>query len=444
MKYGSIRKGTLAMAACLVALTGCLADEDVGKSEAALAHPGPWDIPAETAAIGDMWYVENTQAGPWVGESGCYGGITPGAQVLKDWLLDAFPQIRSIGGYSCRPINGDSSTMSVHATGRALDVMIPTVDGDADNDLGDPIGNYLIEHAEEIGIQYIIWDLWTWNGSRAAGNKERMYGGAHPHNDHLHVELSVEASEMGTAFFSGPMDPPSLDGCDPIPATGGEVDQGSTCFSAYGPGAYWRNESGAGEGGSLLWTNAFASGSPSNWARWHLNVEEAGEYAVEVSVDPAFGVWNATRYSIYHADTEDLVTADQSMSDGWIRLGVFDFAAGAGQHVSLYDNYDGTVPADQHIVADALRLVPTTPGMDPTDPGVEPTDPPPPADPQPTPGGDPVIDDDPMTPPDDPAYYGRGDGEIRGGCATTGGAPFGPEALPLLGMLLFVARRRRR
>jgi hypothetical protein len=318
--------------------------------------------------------------------------------------------------------------------------MIPTHDGDADNDLGDPIGNYLIEHAEEIGIQYIIWDRWTWNGARPAGSKERMYGGAHPHHDHLHVEVSLEAADMNTAWFSGPMEMPSLEGCDPIPADGGTVDQSSRCFAAYGNATYWRDVADAGEGGTLIWTNAFENGSPSNWARWHLDVEEAGEYAVEVSVDPAWGVWNATRYSIYHDDTEDLVTADQSMSDGWIRLGIFDFAAGAGQHVSVYDNYSGTVPADQHIVADAVRLVPTTPDMDPTDPGVEPTDPLPATDPEPMPDGDPTIDDDPMEP--DATFYGRGDGTIHGGCTASGDAPLGPAALPILGAILFLVRRR--
>jgi MYXO-CTERM domain-containing protein len=437
-------KGTIGATWAVLMLAGCMVDDQIGKTEAALSHPGPWDIPASTIAIGDTQWVENTQAGPWVGTSGCSGGITSGAQVLKDWLLGAYPQIRSIGGYSCRAIVGAESVMSVHGTGRALDIMLPLHAGDADNDLGDPIGNYLIEHAEEIGIQYIIWDRWSWNASRAAGTKERMYGGTHPHHDHLHVEVSVEASRMGTPWFTSPMEPPSLDGCDAIPVAGGTVDNSSPCFAAYGPATYWRNEAGVGEGGSLTWTNAFSNDTPSNWARWHLNVGEAGEYAVEVSVDPAFGVYNAVRYGVSHDGAEELVTADQSASDGWIRLGIFHFAAGAGQHISVFDNYTGTVPPEQHIVADAVRLVPDAPGMEPTDPGVEPTDPPPVMEPGPMPDGDPTIDDDPMI--TDDLYYGRGDGTVTGGCAVSTTRDAGASTGPVLAALALLAaglRRRR-
>ena len=147
--------------------------------------------------------------------------------------------------------------MSVHATGRALDLHIPLHEGDADNDLGDPVGNWLIEHAEEIGIQYIIWDRWTWGAHRRAGEKERAYGGAHPHDDHLHIELSTVAAELGTPWFAGPMEPPEETGCEPLPADGGVIDETDACFRAYGPATYWRREGSAGHDGSLLWTNAY-------------------------------------------------------------------------------------------------------------------------------------------------------------------------------------------
>ncbi|MEZ4464481.1 MAG: hypothetical protein R3F43_08225 [bacterium] len=67
-------------------------------------------------------------------------------------------------GYACRQIRG-SSGMSVHGTGRALDIFVPLSGGAADNDLGDPIANWLVEHAE-IGVQ-LIWDRTIWSGSRS-------------------------------------------------------------------------------------------------------------------------------------------------------------------------------------------------------------------------------------------------------------------------------------
>jgi uncharacterized protein (TIGR03382 family) len=426
-------------------LGACVGDEDVGKLDQALAHDGPWDIPAETIAIGDSQYVTYTGAGPWVGSSGCGGGLSEGAAILREWLRVAYPQISSIGGYSCRSINGDGTTMSVHATGRALDVMIPTSGGAADNDLGDPIGTWLIEHAEEIGIQYIIWDRWTWGAHRAAGSKERAYGGAHPHHDHLHVELSVEASRLGTPWFSGPMTLPQSD-CIALGPDGGVIEETDDCFAAYGPSAYWRHES-SGHGGGLMWTNAFQSDSPSNWARWHLDTEEAGRYAVEVWAEPGFAVHRATRYQIAHAGEEHELEVDLSGASGWVRLAELDFAAGSGQHLSVYDNTSSPVAADQHVPADAVQLV----RLDGTTPEPMPIEPMPGARtnwmfpvervaPPPILGGDPTIDDDGFE-----DHFEEGT-PLSSGCSASGAHPpvGGAPLLLFLGFSLGCLLRRRR
>src|SRR5690606_10376618 len=106
-------------------------------------------------ALADTYNIENVQAGPWVGESGCGGTFLEGTRVFRQWLYDNFPQTPTIGGYSCRPI-ANSNSMSVHATGRALDIMLPvdssvgSYNAPADNDIGDPIANWLLENAEEV------------------------------------------------------------------------------------------------------------------------------------------------------------------------------------------------------------------------------------------------------------------------------------------------------
>src|SRR5688500_9648061 len=128
--------------AVLLALAACAAEEGVGRVELAAAVAGPWEIPAGVLEAGDLQDVFYTGAGPWVGEDGCGGSLLEGTRVFRDYLYTWFPQAYTIGGYSCRPIVGDSNSMSVHATGRALDVMIQTASGEADNDLGDPIGNW--------------------------------------------------------------------------------------------------------------------------------------------------------------------------------------------------------------------------------------------------------------------------------------------------------------
>jgi hypothetical protein len=346
----------------LLALSACGGDEipgEVGRGAQALARPGPWVIPEDTLAVGDTQYVEYTDAGPWMGEEACAGGLTPGATILGDYLAGVFPQILRVGGYACRPVNGSAVTMSVHATGRALDLMLPTIgeDAQADNDLGDPIGDFLIENAEALGVQFIIWDRWDWMAERAAGAKGKAYAGAHPHNDHVHVELSVEASMQTADWFSDVVTPPAIEGCLPLGPDGGVIDELDDCFQAFGPWDYWRSVSGEGYGGSLLWTDAWEHDTPSNWARWNLALEVGGEYDVEVFLTAPYAVYAATRYGVRHANEEATLELDQGAAGGWVPLGRFAFAAGDGQWVAVYDDVDGPVAADQHVAVDAVRLV---------------------------------------------------------------------------------------
>jgi MYXO-CTERM domain-containing protein len=412
-------------------LSACALSKDTGKRSEAIAEEGPWHIPADTLAIGDTQWVENTQAGPWRGESGCGGGILAGASEFRDWLRVAFPQIDSIGGYSCRPIVGAPGTMSVHATGRALDVMISTVSGSAaDNTAGDPIGNWLIENAEYVGIQYIIWDRWQWNGESSAGSKSRAYTGEHPHNDHLHVELSVEAAMRGTDWFTGPRDLPGMEDCMALPTGGGIVEESSDCFRAFGPSEYWRHET-TGMGGSLLWTNAFESATPSNWARWYTNLTEAGDYAVDVYIEPGYGVHDAVKYTLRHDGGESDVVIDQSTASGWTRLGVFAFAAGTGQFLDVFDNASGPVMAESRIAVDAIRVSVAEPGSGYL--------------PQYMVTGDMADEVEPVDVGELPPPGGEGeDPTALSGSCSAGGSSLTALPIALLGLGLVALRRRRR
>ncbi|MEM9691739.1 MAG: hypothetical protein AAGA56_04290 [Myxococcota bacterium] len=357
---------------------GCQAEPreelDVGVVTQPLAVAGPWAIPDDVLAAGDEQYVSYTGAGPWVGEENCGGGILSGTDILRDYLLAYFPQTNTIGGYNCRPIRGNDSQMSVHATGRALDIMLPvTEDGDADNSMGDPIGNWLIQNAEAIGIQFIIWDKYTWGAARTPGEKGRAYGGASPHVDHLHIELSVEKAELTTNWFETVVTPPILDGCLPLPSAGGLIDDGDPCFIAVGPEAFWRvTDEGGHDGAGVHWTNAWQNEEPSNWARYNLSLSARGQYEVEVFIDPEWGVHRTARYAVAHAEGEALVVVDQGTESGWVSLGAFSFAAGPGrQYVSVFDNEDYDVGDDQRIAVDAIRLTHTGEWTPPTAPEPE-------------------------------------------------------------------------
>lgn len=186
-------------------------DDDPGPSgslEAGRAQAGMWVPPHSTWLIGQGVYF------PYVGASGCSGSLRPGSKALGEYLVAHFAAT-TFQGYNCRKIGG-SNAWSVHSTGRALDVFVPT-DGwganSADNDLGDPIANWLIENAAQIGISYFIWDRASW-GAHRIGDKHRSYGGVHPHNDHLHIELTEAAASKSTPWFTGPQPAPSVDTSD--------------------------------------------------------------------------------------------------------------------------------------------------------------------------------------------------------------------------------------
>jgi hypothetical protein len=196
------------LATSLLLLPACAEESWLGRSDEALAIEGPWRIPEATLALGDAQYVAYEGGGPWLGEEGCSGSLLPGTRLVGDYVAQRFMQVSLVGGYNCRPIRGGSDIMSLHGAGRAVDLHVPTIGeaGDADNDLGDEIGHFLIEHAELLGVQLIIWDQYSWGASRAEGEKGRDYTGVNPHHDHLHVELSVSAASREEDWFSAALE----------------------------------------------------------------------------------------------------------------------------------------------------------------------------------------------------------------------------------------------
>lgn len=174
---------------------------DDGPAGPELYAAGAWTLPASTKAIGDTQFVAYTGAGAWNNGRNCGGGLLAGTRELGDYVKANYAGVTSYGGYACRRNTANSAEMSVHGTGRAIDIMIPLTGGTADNTRGDKIANFLVENAEKIGVQFIIWDRSSWGASRTS-SKLRAYTGPHPHNDHIHVELSPEGARRQTEWFS--------------------------------------------------------------------------------------------------------------------------------------------------------------------------------------------------------------------------------------------------
>lgn len=234
--------------------------------------------------------------------------------------------------------------------------------------------------------------------------------------------------------------------CGTIGPDGGEIDNGDDCLSTYGNDMFWREEA-AGIGGSLVWTNATDFDDPSNYAVWRLWLEQAGEYDVEVHVDPAFAETTQAAYLVTHAAGETEVVVDQSAADGWVPLGTFAFETDAEYRVRLNDNTGESNDLELGIVYDALRLTPLDAGGSEESGGADET------------GDD--DDDDGTTggesePEPEPEEGTDGGDETGGagqalpdpasmedggcGCRSNGGGAPGVLLLGLLGLL----RRRRR
>ncbi len=337
------------------------ADVRIGAQTARqpLAVAGPWTPPQNVLNVAAGYDFAFDNAPPYNNGDNCSPGATAGALTFRDALLRYFPQIDSAGIYNCRVIAGTDS-MSLHGVGRAIDIMIPTVGGDADNDAGDAIANWLVQNAEAIGAQTVIWDHAIWRVSRSP--QYGGYNGSNPHIDHVHMELNIEASTEGTPWFAQPFGPIA---CDPLPAVQTVIDEGHACFALFGPASGWHHES-VGVGGGVVWTNAWQHPTAGNSARWALPFVDPGVYTIELALDATFGIFAQTHYLVTASGIAHTVVVNQAnpaqavSADGYINLGAFSFDASGVEGVVVQDNVASAVEPQQHIVVDALRVTPVT------------------------------------------------------------------------------------
>ena len=203
----------------LVAACSGQSEEDDSSSSAS-SVAGRWTLPTDVKAAGAKVHIPYVNAPIWTSAAACGGGLLPGSHVLGEFLMDKFAQVSSVGGYSCRRNTADTARMSVHGTGRALDVFIPEVKGGPNNAAGDKVANWLVENATAVGVQLIIWDRSMW---RANGTNDVAYGGPIPHIDHIHVEIT-EASAAKTALWFSDPDGGTTDDAD----ASDDADAGST------------------------------------------------------------------------------------------------------------------------------------------------------------------------------------------------------------------------
>ncbi len=186
-----------------------------------------------------------------------------------------------------------------------------------------------------------------------------------PTTIHLHYDLHQNVAGVGDSYV-----PPYMSlidsyqrlmgipqaSCSALGAGGGTIDDTDPCFELHGPPASWRYVTDTGHDGDLHWTYAWDNADPGNWAQWHIQLDQAGTYKVEVFTVSDYAQAHKARYGVRHDGQEDEVRLDFGAGDGWRSLGEFDFAAGADQFVAVYDNTGEALSDHLKIIADAVRL----------------------------------------------------------------------------------------
>ena len=117
------------------------------------------------------------------------GGLGPAAAAARAFVMRTFG-ISNIGGYSYRNIAG-TNTLSDHALGKAIDVMIGNWGSTAGTAKGNAVANWFVQNPSAFGTKYVIWNA-RYNGGRGWEPYGHPGGGRNPtlqHLDHVHVSF---------------------------------------------------------------------------------------------------------------------------------------------------------------------------------------------------------------------------------------------------------------
>lgn len=216
---------SILVASCSLTSLAC-SQAHTAVSTSAVTIAGDWSPPPQTMALSNPQFVSVVDPpritgscastcpdNVWGGlctDPGC-SGLLPGIEELSRYIRGRWSQVGSGGDYACRRNSNPRAcdSLSVHSVGRAVDLMITPIGGDADNTAGDPVANWLIENAEYIGVQRVIWDGKYWNGGRIDRHfsdiPDDICNGHYcidHHVNHIHVELSVDGAHRRTRFFT--------------------------------------------------------------------------------------------------------------------------------------------------------------------------------------------------------------------------------------------------
>lgn len=115
--------------------------------------------------------------------------VWPSVKRFRDVVMTLFPGFSS-GGIKRSPRREPivGRIRDPHEEGRAIDFMT------RNPEVGDPLANWLVLHAQDLGVQLVMWRGTEWSSSDRLPKFERIEG--NPHNDHVHMEFNDTVKEM--------------------------------------------------------------------------------------------------------------------------------------------------------------------------------------------------------------------------------------------------------
>lgn len=119
-------------------------------------------------------------------------GLTPHAEQVHVQMTEVFGDLR-IGGFAPGGVDHGHQEGSTHYDGRAIDIFFRPV-SEENRRTGWQLAHWLIAHAEELNVQYVIFDDQVWS-ARSFGGQWHDYEAADPNNeilrhlDHVHVDV---------------------------------------------------------------------------------------------------------------------------------------------------------------------------------------------------------------------------------------------------------------
>lgn len=121
----------------------------------------------------------------------CTDGPQDGARALSSWFMGAYKLLgaRNDGIYNCREVRGSTTSLSLHAVWRAVDLGCQKGAAWAQK-----LADLLVKYSKELGIQCVIYARRIWSGAHPHEGW-RPYSGLDSHETHLHVELSKAAAK---------------------------------------------------------------------------------------------------------------------------------------------------------------------------------------------------------------------------------------------------------